>query len=165
MIKIEYTFTAKDPIHTGSNERLGILRSLRRQTVIVDDKKEFKSRFLPEQAKLKRLAVALLLFRLWNKMENKDRYTIYDEMSSKLLASTSAPTKEEFLQALCRRLDIRESTSDAPRRFDMIDILDLFDDEELLSLIRKESLYIMQLFRRIKDETIVWHKQHTGRVV
>lgn len=161
MINLRYRFTAKQPIHTGSNEKLGILRTLRRQSVVLDDTIEIKSRFLPGQEKLKRQAAALLLLRLWDRMPNKDRPTIYEELASKVLASTSAPNKEEFLQVLCRRLDIRESTSNYNPRFDVVDILDLFDDEELLTLFRKESQYIIQIFRRIKNETIAWNKENS----
>lgn len=163
MIRIQYRFKTKEPLHTGSNEKLGILRTLRKQTVIIDDNREIKSRFRKDQQKLRRQAVALLLYRLWDKIPDRQRVTIYEEIAAKLLASTSAPNKEEFLQVLCRRLEIRESTTDQNRRFDIIDILELFDDEELLTLIRKESQYIMQVFRRIKNENIAWQKEVGGK--
>lgn len=163
MISIKYNFEAKSPIHTGSNEKLGILRTLRKQGVVIYKPRTVQSRFREDQRKEKRLAVALLLFRLWDKMQDTARPTIYEEIASKLLASTSAPNKEEFLQVLCRRLEIRESTTDYNRRFDVIDILELFDDEELLDLIRKESQYIMQVFRRIKSENIAWNKEFGGK--
>lgn len=162
MISIKYKFRAKQPLFTGSNEKLGILRTLRKQSVVLDDNIEIKSRFTKDQEKLRRQAVALLLYRLWDKIPDRQRVTIYEEIAAKLLASTSAPNKEEFLQVFCRRLEIRDSTSDYNRRFDVIDILELFDDEELLTLIRKESQYIMQVFRRIKNENIAWQKE-TGK--
>ena len=96
-------------------------------------------------------------------MDNKARVTIYEEVASKLLASTAVRTKEEFLQTICRKLEIREVTTDANRRFDVVDILELFDDYELLSLIRLESQYIMSMFRKIKDENIAWMKERKGK--
>lgn len=163
MLKINYTFRALQPIHTGSDENLGTLRTLRREKTLVQNPAPIRTRFLPDQKRLKRQAVALLLVRLWDKMENKGRVTIYEEVASKLLSSTAVRTKEEFLQTICRKLEIREMTTDANRRFDVIDILELFDDYELLDLIRRESQYIMAMFRKIKDENIAWMKAKGGK--
>jgi hypothetical protein len=162
MINVNYEFTAIQPLHTGSDQNLGILRTLRREKVLVRNPKPIVSRFLPEQKRLKRQAIALLLVRLWDKMHDRARMTIYEEFASKLLASTAVRTKEEFLQAICRKLNIREATADYNRRFDCVDILELFDDYELLSTIRAESQYIMAMFRKIKDENIDWHKKTKG---
>lgn len=163
MLKINYTFKALQPIHTGSDENLGTLRTLRREKTLVQNPLPVRTRFLPEQKQLKRQAVALLLFRLWDKMGDKARVTIYEEVASKLLSSTAVRTKEEFLQTVCRKLEIREVTVDSNRRFDVVDILELFDDYELLSLIRSESMYIMAMFRKIKDENIAWMKARGGK--
>lgn len=163
MLKVNYNFKALQPIHTGSDEKLGTLRTLRREKIIVTNPAPVKSRFLPEQKRLKRQAIALLIFRLWDKMNDKARMTIYEEVASKLLASTAVRTKEEFLQTITRKLQIREVTVDANRRFDVVDILELFDDYELLNLIRKESQYIMSMFRKIKDENIAWSKEFKGK--
>lgn len=163
MIKIDYTFKTKQPLHTGSDENVGILRTLRREKILINDQRPLKSRFLPEQRKLKRQAVALLLLRLWDKMDDRARVTIYDEIAGKLLSSSSCPNKEEFLQTICKKLKIREVTTDLNRRFDVVDILELFDDYEFLDMVRRESQYIMTMFRKIKDETIVWNKQFGGK--
>lgn len=163
MLRINYTFKAIQPIHTGSDENLGTLRTLRREKTLVQNPKPIKTRFLTDQKRLKRQAIALLLVRIWDKMDNKNRVTIYEEVASKLLSSVSVRTKEEFLQTLCRKLEIREITTDANRRFDVVDILELFDDQELLDLIRHESQYIMSMFRKIKDENIAWMKERKGK--
>ena len=163
MLKVAYVFTAVQPIHTGSDQNLGTLRTLRKEKVLVQNPKPVKSRFTPDQKRLKRQALALLLVRLWDKMGNKARVTIYEEVASKLLASTSVRNKEEFLQTICRKLEIREVTTNDNRRFDCVDILELFDDYELLSLIRLESQYIMSMFRKIKDENIAWMKEKKGK--
>lgn len=159
MEKLNYGFIAKQPIHTGSDENLGILRTLKRFKVVSDIKKVSITRFKPEQKLIKRQAVALILLRLWSNITDKARTTIYDEISSKLLASASARTKEEFIEQFSRRLGIRDISSEYDRRFDVIDILELFDDEELLELIRKESQYIMSMFRKMKDDTLAWVKE------
>jgi len=163
MLRVDYFFEALQPIHTGSDENFGILKTLRRQKAVLHYQETIKSRFTSEQQKLKRQAVALLLFRLWDKMQDKARPSIYEEISSKLLASTAVRNKQEFLQMLCRRLNIREATVDASRRFDVVDILELFDDAELLQMVRIESQYIMALFRKMKDETIRWSKDSKGK--
>lgn len=163
MLKVAHTFTALQPIHTGSDQNLGTLRTLRKEKVLVQNPQPIKSRFTPDQKRLKRQALALLLVRLWDKMDNKARVTIYEEVASKLLASTAVRTKEEFLQTICRKLEIREVTTNDNRRFDCVDILELFDDYELLNLIRLESQYIMSMFRKIKDENIAWMKERKGK--
>jgi len=152
MLKIDYQFSAKQPIHTGSDSNTGILRQLRRQKVLLQAPKPVYSRFRPEQKRLKREAVALLLLRLWDKMKEKGRVTIYEEVHAKLIASTTVPTKEQFLQVLCRKLEVREITAERDWRFDAVDLLDLFDDYELLELVRTESQYLLTMFRRLKDD-------------
>lgn len=161
MLKISYDFIALQPIHTGSDENLGILKTLRREKVNVLNPRKIKSRFTSEQNRLKRQAVALLLMRCWDKMDKSgNMMTIYEQVAAKLLASTAVRTKEEFLQALCKRLGIREITTNDNRRFDVIDILELFDDYELLALIRAESQYIMSMFRKVKDENTRWNSDY-----
>lgn len=163
MLRINYNFKAVQPIHTGADERLGTLKPLRKEKVLVHNPKPIRSRFLPEQKRLKRQAIALLLLRLWSKLENKNRITVYEELASKLLSSTAVRTKEEFLQVMCRKLEIREVTTSDNRRFDVVDILELFDDYELLELIRRESQYIISMFRKIKDDNIAWRKEFGGK--
>jgi len=163
MLKVQYHFRALQPIHTGSDINLGTLRTLRREKTLVQNPTPIVSRFTPAQKRLKRQALALLIFRLWDKMDNRARVTIYEEVASKLLASTAVRTKEEFLQTICRKLEIREVTTDKNRRFDVVDILELFDDYELLNTIRLESQYIMSMFRKIKDENIAWMKDRKGK--
>lgn len=162
MIKIDYRFKALQPIHTGSDVNLGTLRQLRREKVFINRPKSIRSRFRPDQKRLKRQALALLLLRLWDKLPNRNRTTIYEEIASKLLSSTAVRSKEEFLQALCHKLEIREVSTSRDRRFDVVDILELFDDYELLDLIRNESQYIVTFFRKLKDDNIFWIKE-TGK--
>lgn len=68
MLKLNYTFRALQPLHTGSDENLGILRTLRREKTLVRNPQPIYTRFLPEQKRLKRQAVALLLARLWEEL-------------------------------------------------------------------------------------------------
>ena len=163
MIRLNYQFRAIEPIHTGSDENLGTLRTLRTHKVCVSTPKTITTRFKPEQHQLKRTAIALLVMRMWDKMSDKARVTIYEEVASKLLASTSVRSKYEFLQVFARKLEIRETTVDANRRFDVVDILELFDSAELLEMIRRESQYVMSLFRKFKDDNIRWNKDHKGK--
>jgi len=160
MQKINYQFTALEPIHTGSDLNMGTLRTLRRERVIQEKAKVIRSRFTPDQRKLKRMAVAYLLIKLWNKMEDKGRVTIYDEVAAKLISSTSVRSKEDFLNTICQKLEIRQITQKEDGRFDVIDILELFDDEELLQVIRDEHQYIMAVFRKLKDDTVNWDKEN-----
>jgi len=154
MLKINYRFTALQPIHTGSDQNLGTFRELRRQKITLPKAREVKSKFHEADRKLKRQAIALMLLRIWDRMENKGRVTIYDEVTGHLLSATSCATKEEFLNRLCEKLGIRSVTSKDSGQLDLVDILDLFDDYELMETIKREYQYIMVVFRKLKDDAI-----------
>lgn len=153
MLKVNYEFTALSPIHHGADTDLGIIKMLRKNKVF-GLKRELYSRFGfdRESISLKYRAIAYLLLKMWDKMENKDRYTIYEEIGGKLLASAHSRSKYEFLESLSARLEVRSvSMSLANNELTIIDIIDMFDDYELLETIRNGSIYIVAYFRQLKE--------------
>lgn len=146
MLKLNYQVEAKQPLHTGSDESFGTEKSLRREKVLLPEPVKFKSKFKSEIQR--RNAVLNILLNVWknidwDNMSNMRIMNIYDEFSNKLLASTGVRTKEQFLNKLCEKWGIRSLTDDS-----IIDLLDSFNDEELLETIRQEYQYLILLIRK-----------------
>ena len=125
MLRITHNFKLTSPLHTGGDKSLGILRMLRRERAILPEPLKIRTRFLPEQKKLKRQAIAYLFLKIWDKMENKNRMSIYDEFAGHIISSTAVRTKEDFLNVLCDKLSIRQISSKTDRNFDVFDLLEL----------------------------------------
>jgi hypothetical protein len=163
IIRLPYTAKALTPLHSGADTQSGIHKENVKTKVFVNSNRVFKTRFKDEQTEEKVLGLALFLLRIWDKMpvENRSgRATIYEEFSSKVYTCSSAKDKYSFLQLLTKRLGIREITlAQENRRFDVVDILSLYSDQELLSEFRNNHQYIIALFRKIKDENVNWRRE------
>ena len=150
MIKIDYTFYAKTPIHTGSDENLGTMKSLRRQKLVLLEPKQYESQY---DDKRRIDAIVELLYVIhkainWDAIKRRRRMGIWDEQYSKLLKAATAANKYQFLETLCRNWDIRSLKSDT-----VLDILESLNDIELLDTVRSETQYlILRLRRRTKDK-------------
>lgn len=163
MLKTEYQFTLLSPLHTGGDAKLGTLRLLRRERAILKNPIPIHTRFNPKQDKLKRQAIAYLLLKIWDNIENKNRPTIYNEFSSHIISSTAVASKQEFLNVLCDKLEIRQLTSKPSANFDVFDLLELFEGRDLMQTIQNEHQYIMLIFRKFKDETIDFQKSNPSK--
>lgn len=154
MLHVYHTAVAAEPLFHGSDEKLGTLRTFRRETVLLPEAVTAPSRFPAGEdgAALRRNALSLLLLKVWNRWEDKARVTIYDELAGHLLAATATTTKQGFFNLLLKRLGIRSLTEKAATGLDAVDLLDLFSDEELLQTIRAEHQYILAVFRKLKDD-------------
>lgn len=146
MLKVNYQITAKQPLHTGADESFGTEKSLRREKVLLPEPIEFESKFKSEEERRK--AIVQVLLNVWRNIDwdgvgGSRLMTIYDEFASKLLASTGVRTKEQFLNKICEKWGIRSLTDDK-----VIDLMDMFSDEELLECIRQEYQYLVLLLRR-----------------
>lgn len=150
MNKIIYNFRAVQPIHTGAESSIGTLKMLRREKQI-GVKQQILTKF-GANPKYSRTGVAYLLYLLWDKMEQKNRVTIYWEITNHLSSCASAKTIYELVQRLSMKLKIKECTTNNEHSFDIVDTIELFSYEELIQLIRFESMYIVALFRKIKDQ-------------
>lgn len=150
MLKIKHTFTALQPIFTGSDENHGITRNLRREKIIMRKPLELKSQFSNEE--LRRQAILKILLNVWRNinfetMPKSRLLGIWDEFSSKLITSTGCRTRYEFINLICEKFDIRSLTDDY-----VAEMIDLFSDEEFLETIRNENQYLVLRLRKFINE-------------
>lgn len=154
MIKVNYEFTALQPIHTGSDENTGTERKLRREKVLLREPKVYNSNF--QNIEEKREAAIAILFHIFkcidfDGMQKSRLIGIWEEFTSKVLASTSVRTKENFLNIISAKLGIRTLANDFSEK--IILLLNKFNDDEFLSLIRDDLQYlILRLRIEIKDK-------------
>jgi len=151
MLKIKHTFTAMQPVFTGSDENHGTLRSLRREKIIMRNPVNITSKFASDE--LRRDAILKILLNVWrninfDSISNSRMMGIWDEFSSKLVASTSCRTRMQFLNMICSKWDVRSLSDDY-----IVEMLDLFNDDEFLETIRNEYQYLtLKLRKLIKDQ-------------
>lgn len=149
MMKIAYTMTAKQPIFTGSDEGTGIIRTLRREKVLLTNQPIITSWFKTENSR--RAAILTILETVWKSidfegMHGMRRMRIWDEFSSKVLAATGVRTRFQFLNELCHAFNIRSLNSEA-----VSDMLQRFENDELLSVLRDELQFLILLLRRKRE--------------
>jgi len=145
MLKIDYKFTARQPIFTGADEKHGTMQTLRREDVYLPDSKEQESAFASEEQRLNTLVE--IIHSVWRAidfegMDSMRRMKIYDEFASKMLASTTTKSKHQFLDKICAKFDIRSLKDES-----IVRMIDMFDDEEFLDMIRTQHQYIILLLR------------------
>lgn len=150
MIKLKYSFHTLQPLFTGSDENFGTERKLRREKVLLKKPLKIESNFASDV--LRREAILKILFNVWRNIDwegikGQRLMTIWDEFSSKLIASTGCRTKYQFLNLLCEKWGIRSLNDDY-----ITEVLDLFHDAELLELVRNEHQYIVLKLRKIVKE-------------
>lgn len=154
MIKVNYEFIAQQPIHTGSDENTGTERKLRREKVLLQNPVTFTSKFT--SLELKREAILAILYHVYKSIDfegmQKSRLMgIWDEFTSKVLASAAVRTKEQFLNTICNKLGIRSLANDFSDNIAFF--LEQFNDTEFLELIRNELQYLILLLRlKIKEQ-------------
>lgn len=148
MIKISCTFTAKGPLHTGSDVNAGTLRSLRRQKTVLATPLSYSS-VLTDADRLN--AVTHILLGVWygidwDGIKGKRIMGIWDEFAGKLLAATRCGNKYEFLETLCRSWGIQSLGNST-----VLQALDALADWELLETVRTRSVYLILKLRALKD--------------
>lgn len=154
MLKIDYTFTALQPIHTGSDENTGTERKLRREKVLLKEPEIYNTKFKDHESR--REAILQILYHVWKSIDfegiHKTRLmTIWDEFSSKVLASTQVRTKEQFLNSICAKMGIRTLANEFSDK--VPSLLELFNDSEFLQTLRDELQYlILKLRIKVKKE-------------
>ena len=160
MIKIAYNFTTKGPLHTGSDENSGTLRTLRRQTCILANPIVYESRLTEDE---RRNAVVHVALGIWcsidrSKIKGTRAMGIYDEFANKLVAASRVGDKYRFLETLCRSWGI-----ESIRNQNVLRAIDALSDQELLDTVRNESMYIMLKMRAVKEEARE-RKDEIGRI-
>lgn len=146
MQKINYKFVALSPLFTGSDENTGIVRTLRREKVMLKNPITYISTF--ENNIEKRKEIMNIIYPIYCAISQKlksDNYGFYEAYSNKVKAATSSQTKYEFLNRLIEDCSI----ATLPEGISLIvkNSLDKFNDIELLETIRNEHHYLMILLR------------------
>ena len=148
MIRLNYHFKTKGPLHTGSDINAGTLRTLRRQKCILADPVSYASRLDDEQRREAVVHIAMGVYRSldFNMIKGTRLMGIWDEFTNKLIAAGRTANKYQFLEVICRSWGINSMTKDYVLR-----ALDALSDYELLDTVRNESIYIVLKLRALKD--------------
>jgi hypothetical protein len=151
MIKIDYRFTTKTPLHTGSDKDYGTAKTLRRQKIILREPVRVKSAFGTEQERNDAIVAILLAVHRsidFDGIKGKRLMGIWDEWFSKLLKASTMNTKEGFLSSLCEGWGVRAIKDD-----DILEVIDRISSEELIETSRSNAHYlILKLRTRSKDK-------------
>jgi len=102
--------------------------------------------------------LAMLLLQVWHsinwdKISASRRMRIYDEFSSKILSASHTSDMKKFLESLCRKWGIRS----LPDPY-IIEILNKYEDRDMLKSLREETIYLVLLMRSMIEE----HKSQKG---
>lgn len=149
MLKVPYVITALQPIHTGSDQNAGTERQLRRRKIAIKNQIDIVSNFINENER--RLAILKVLTAIWESIDfesisGQRMMGIWSEFTSKVLASTGVRTRQQFLNKICEKFDIRTLKDTR-----IIGVIDKFDDVEFLQTIRDELQYIVLLLRKDRE--------------
>lgn len=157
MLKLDYSFRALTPIHTGSDENTGTERKLRREKILLKQPITYLSKFKTHEEK--REALLSILQHIWKSIDfegmQKGRLmSIWDEFTSKVLASTQVKTKEQFLNTISAKMGIRALANDYSDNIAIL--LQNFNDYEFLDTLRNELQYLMLKLKVMskKKETV-----------
>lgn len=161
MIKLNYQFTTKGPLHTGSDINSGTLRTLRRQKCILPESISYESRLTEEQRRDAIVHIALGIWYAldWDGIKGQRAMSIYDEFTNKLLVASRSSNKYQFLETLCRSWGIESITNQ-----NVLKAIDTLTDYELMDTIRNESMYIVLKMRAVKEEAKT-KKDENGRLI
>ena len=149
MIKIDYKFTAKTPLHTGSDENVGTMKTLRRQKMMISP-----VAFDTNLSEAKRHALILNLLKAVYHSIDKDSLdrsrlmSIWEEFHGKMLSSATASNRFQFLEKLTSAFGIRQIGNDKNGRMERAEeSMRLLSDLELLQTVRDQSRYLIMMMR------------------
>jgi len=145
MLRINYEFKAKSPIHTCSDEDYGTLKRLRRLKIITNEEIKLESNFVDDN--LKRDGIIYILKEIFKKIDKTNMkqnrlYNIYEEFQHKILASANTVNRFSWLDSLCTKLNIRSLDDEK-----ILYLLDKFNDIEFFELLRNELQYLILKMR------------------
>ena len=146
MLRLNYKAEALQQIHTGADENHGTTTLLRREKRKLKNKIELKSRFKNEQHRREHILLILLsVYRSIDKELKSKYYGYYDAFASKVIAATSVKTKHQFLTKLTESCGVRTLHADDIQV--VMNSIDMFNDDEMLGVLRDEIQYIMLMLR------------------
>lgn len=161
MIKIEYEAAALQPIHTGSDEDSGTVKTLRREKVAISKPISHVSWFKSENSR--RIAVLWILEEFWKKIDFENmstarRMKIWDEFSGKMLAATRVKTRFQFLNEFAGSFNIKALSNP-----DIGDLIQRFSDEEFLTLLRDEQQFLILILRNKRQISAERYKEQSKK--
>jgi hypothetical protein len=159
-MKINYSFTARTPLFTGSDENNGTVRKLRREKRLLKEPVRFKSSFKNKIERTKTLMD--VIYQVYANIDPKlktENYGFYKAYANKVKAATSVPNKKQFLSRLLESCGIdvlSDGSSQVVRK-----AMDHFTDIEFLETIREEHQYLMILLR----EYVNYYKSNESKEI
>lgn len=145
-MKINYSFEAKTPLFTGSDENTGIVRTLRREKTLLKNPVTFESSFTSDIERRK--ALMDIIYPVYASISQKlksDNYGFYEAYSNKVKAATASRDKYQFLNKLTESCSIGTIPDGLSKLIKTA--IDKFNDVELIETIRNEHHYLMILLR------------------
>lgn len=145
-MKINYSFTALSPLFTGSDESAGIVRTLRREKVLLKNPIQVNSSFASTAER--RQALMDIIYPIYSNISVKlkaENYGFYDAYANKVKAASGTQNKNRFLNRLIESCDI-ETLADGSAQL-VRSALDKFTDVEFIEAIKEEHSYLMILLR------------------
>jgi len=150
MIKIDYTFTTKTPLHTGSDKDYGTAKTLRRQKIILQEPIRVKSEFADEDERNEAIVSILLGVHKsidFDGVKGRRMLGIWDEWFSKILKASTMSTKAAFIGSLCEGWGVRAIKDD-----DVLAIINRISAEELIETARSSAHYLTLMLRTRSKE-------------
>ena len=155
MIKLNYQAVALQQIHSGADTKTGTVSELRKEKRRIQPI-TFNSLFKDENQR--RIALIDILLAVYERIDQslkKSRYGYYEEFGNRVLAATGVRTKEQWLNDLCDSCGVGMIMDKV-----VLDAIDLFQDMELLNMIRSEHKYIMLMFKYRVQEGKYYESQN-----
>lgn len=151
MIKIDYTFRTKTPLHTGSDKDYGTAKTLRRQKIILRDPVRVESAFANEDERNEAIVNILAAVHRsidFDGIKGRRLMGIWDEWFSKLLKASTTNTKAGFIGCLCEGWGVRAIKDD-----DILAVIDRISAEELIETARTNAHYLtLKLRTKTKEK-------------
>lgn len=149
--RINYRFTAEEPISHFGDQATSNIRRFRRQAIALPEPVEIPSRFKTEQDR--RTALVKVLFMIYSRIpSDRKGIKIWTEFEEKLLACAMLRGRHEFLNAFMTSFDCP-----AIAEPDFIDLIDTFGDDEFMYTIRTEHKLLVARVQAARD-----HKKAVG---
>jgi len=147
MIKIDYVFGAKTPLHTGSDNNFGTSKMLRRQKVILKNPIEY---FSVSDNVDKRKIIINILYIIYksidfSKIKGKRLMRIWSEFHSKVLKASMVNDKVKFFTNLCNFWDITSIRKEFNENLSLY--MDMINSYDLLTIVRNELNYMILKLR------------------
>ncbi len=147
MLKVDYTFTAIEPIRHFGDERTGNVSTLNRQKVLLPESLKYVSQF---KDNIERTNACLrLMLAVFNSIpaDRKTGYGGYEEFEDKLKAYAYSGSKMHFINRLLESFEISNI-----KDIEFFPILEKFNDAEFLHIIREQGKIIVAKIREIRKK-------------